>query len=85
MLRNAEDRLKIEIMNLLKDNLPIPLYYRTFDTIFDVEEKLDLNKELLWVLPKAFTIASFGLHNEENIDFERGKSALLNEIFVTNF
>jgi hypothetical protein len=36
-------------------------------------------------LPKAFTIVSIGLHNERSILEEKGKSALLNEIFVTNF
>lgn len=46
---------------------------------------MNINKELLWVLPKAYTIVSIGLHNETNIDKEKGKSCLLNEIFPTHF
>jgi hypothetical protein len=54
-------------MNLLKENLPIPLFLRPFENIFKVHEKMELNKELLWILPKAFTITSIGLHNENKI------------------
>jgi hypothetical protein len=85
MLHNADPRLKIEIMNLQKDKLPIPLYMKPFDNIFSIQNTLKLNNELLWILPKGFTIASIGWHNPNNLEKEKGKSSLLNYIFSTQF
>lgn len=62
MLENAEQRLKIELMNLLKENMAIPLFTKSFDTIFNTSEKQTLNSELLWILKKGFVITSVGLH-----------------------
>ena len=39
LLQNADARLKIELMNLLKDNMPIPLYLKQFENIFKVSDK----------------------------------------------
>ena len=72
-------------MNLVKDRLPLPLYKKSFETIFNVGDEMELNQELLWILPKSYTITSIGLHTTNNHSKETGKSSFLNYVFLTNF
>jgi carboxypeptidase C (cathepsin A) len=67
LLQNADQRLKIELMSLLKENMPIPLYLKPFETIFKVKEQFELNQELLWILKKGYVVTSIGLHTKENL------------------
>jgi hypothetical protein len=73
-------------MNLLKETMPTPLFCKQFEDISKVPEtKMHINNELLWILKDGYTIASIGLHSQKNLEKERGKSSLLNEIFPVYF
>jgi hypothetical protein len=39
MLNNSEPRLKVEIMNLVKDKAALPLYIRNFENISKLESQ----------------------------------------------
>ena len=63
ILKNAESRLRIELMNLLKDNMTLPLYFKEYENISKVSEtKFIPNDELLWILKEGLTVTSIGLH-----------------------
>ena len=55
-------------MNILKENMAIPLYIKKFDDISrSVEAKVEQNSELLWIMKEGFTVTSIGLHDSNNI------------------
>lgn len=37
LLQNADARLRIEVMTLVGENMPLPLYRRPFESIFKIE------------------------------------------------
>ena len=43
LIKNSENRLRIELMNLTKDIMPIPFYVTDFKTIYDINAPLLLN------------------------------------------
>ncbi len=43
LIKNSENRLRIELMNLIKSIMPIPLYITDFKSIFDRNAELNLN------------------------------------------
>ena len=47
--------------------------------------QINKNEEILWVLQKGITICSLGLHNQDKVQKEKGKSQLLNHLFFTSF
>lgn len=54
-------------MNILKENMAIPLYIKKFDDISrSVEAKVEQNSELLWIMKEGFTVTSIGLHDSNN-------------------
>lgn len=72
-------------MNLVRENMTLPLYIKKFENIYKVSEKIELNQALLWIIKEGYVFTSIGLHNLEAIGNEHGKSSLLNEIFPTHF
>jgi hypothetical protein len=64
LLANSDEKLKIKLMNLVKNMMAIPLYITHFKTIFDISISLQPNSEILWVLEKGMTVCSIGLHSE---------------------
>ena len=73
-------------MNLIKDSMTIPLYFKEYENISKVIDSPYVpNNELLWILKEGFTLTSMGLHNLDTIEKETGKSSLLNEIFPVYF
>jgi len=50
-------------MNILRNYLPLPLYFKEFKNINDVRPNWILNEELLWLLHPGLCITSLGLHN----------------------
>lgn len=72
-------------MNLVKNIMPIPLSISNFEFIFDHSFLQKKNEEVIWILKKGITICSIGLHNQDKIKQEKGKSSLLNYLFFTNF
>jgi hypothetical protein len=43
LLSNSDHKLKIELINLVKNLMPIPLYITKFETIFDHTPTFELN------------------------------------------
>lgn len=39
LLINSQSRLKIELMNLVKNRMPLPIYLNRFSHIFNIEDK----------------------------------------------
>jgi hypothetical protein len=52
-------------MNILRTSLPLPLYFRSFDHINSPKDEWKLNRQLVWLLHEGISIASIGLHSEE--------------------
>ena len=84
ILYNSEPKLRIEIMNLVKHDMPLPLYLRQFSSITNISNSWKINEEIFWILNNQPNIVSIGLHTEKSLD-EKGKSELLNQIFHTKF
>ena len=87
LLQNSDEKLKIQLMNLVKNMMPLPIYINQIDHILDMKENYVLNNELIWILKEGITVASIGLHSKDNLKNEKqtGKSSFLNHIFYTNF
>ena len=62
LLNNADQQLRIELMNLVKNIMPLPIYFRQFTNILKVSDSLRLNEDLIWILKSGITICSIGLH-----------------------
>ncbi len=62
ILYNAESKLRVELMNILRSYLPLPLYFKEFKNINDVRNEWTINSELLWLLHPGLYITSIGLH-----------------------
>ncbi len=44
LFNNSDQRLRIQLMNLIKGLMPIPIYINKFKNIFDKNSKLNLNE-----------------------------------------
>jgi hypothetical protein len=64
LLTNSEHKLRIALMNLVKNFMPIPLFIAQFSNIFERSPRFELNEEIYWVLKKGLTVGSIGLHSE---------------------
>ena len=67
LLSNSDSQLKIQLMNLVKNLMPIPLFITEFKNIFDINLNDSLNEEIIWILRKGITICSIGFHNHNDI------------------
>ena len=67
ILNNSDRQLRIEVMNLVKNIMPLPIYFRQFSDIMNVFDAPKLNDDLIWIMKNGITISSVGLHTEKNI------------------
>ena len=65
LLNNADHQLRVELMNLVKTAMPLPMLFREFDSILKVSNELTLNDDLVWIMKRGITICSIGAHNKE--------------------
>ena len=49
-------------MKILRNRVPLPLYFKTFKNINNIKEEWTINREILWLLHPGLCITSIGFH-----------------------
>ena len=51
ILYNSDTALRIELMNLVRNMMPLPMYFKKFDNIMSISDDVPfLNEELIWTM-----------------------------------